>query len=291
MPTPVLHIAPDNKTDNKRGTTDEKSDDRTDKEAKKTDRDQKANAGDATETGQDSLDEVTETVRAAAEQIKSRQKKTEKSGAKVEITTITESTPNSETIAEEAEKGYDILMIGLEKMLGRGANFHAGVTTLASGFDGALLVADARADLLEQPTNGPLSILLPINGSELSRNAAEVAITMARATKAPLTALYVAARLDGNGKKRKRRGTRARAQEDAILKSIVDMADNYNTDIKTSVRANEPPDEAILKEAVRRKHNLIVLGVERLPGDKLFFGNTAAALLDKAKCSILLVAT
>jgi nucleotide-binding universal stress UspA family protein len=115
---------------------------------------------------------------------------------------------------------------------------------------------------------------------------------MARATKSPLTALYVAARPDSNnGKKRPRRSTRVRAQEDAILKSIVQMADNYNTEIKTSVRANEPPDEAILKEADRRKHNLIIVGVERLPGDKLFFGNTAAALLDNAKCSIVLVAT
>jgi Kef-type K+ transport system membrane component KefB/nucleotide-binding universal stress UspA family protein len=286
MPTTVLHITSEKKAEKQ----DDKKDEKNTRE--KDGKTQKAAENNETAAEQNAFDEVTETVRAAAEQIKRQQKKTEKSDAKVEIRKITEAAPSSETVAEEAEKGYDILVIGLEKTLGRGAAFHAGVTTLASGFDGALLIADARGDLLARPTDGQMSILLPVNGSELSRNAAEVAITMARATKSPLTALYVASRPDsGNGKKRPRRSTRVRAQEDAILKSIVQMADNYNTEIKTSVRANEPPDEAILKEADRRKHNLIIVGVERLPGDKLFFGNTAAALLDNAKCSIVLVAT
>jgi nucleotide-binding universal stress UspA family protein len=51
------------------------------------------------------------------------------------------------------------------------------------------------------------------------------------------------------------------------------------------------PDEAILKETARRKSNLVVVGVGRRPGEKLFFGDTAAALLEKSERSLLFVAS
>ena len=50
------------------------------------------------------------------------------------------------------------------------------------------------------------------------------------------------------------------------------------------------PDEAILREA-KRGYDLIVLGVSRRPGDTLFFGNTAAAILDHSETSNLFVAS
>ena len=72
---------------------------------------------------------------------------------------------------------------------------------------------------------------------------------------------------------------RSRQYEEAILKDIVELADSYEVELRTAVRADVAPDEAILKETARRKHNLIVMGVGRRPGEKLFFGDTAAALL------------
>ena len=48
-------------------------------------------------------------------------------------------------------------------------------------------------------------------------------------------------------------------------------------------------DEAILKEIEKRQHNLIVMGVERRPGEKLFFGETATAILEKSDRSIVFV--
>jgi K+:H+ antiporter len=39
----------------------------------------------------------------------------------------------------------------------------------------------------------------------------------------------------------------------------------------------------------KRKHNLIVMGVERRPGEKLFFGETATAILEKSDRSIVFV--
>jgi len=75
------------------------------------------------------------------------------------------------------------------------------------------------------------------------------------------------------------------------LKDIVKLAETYHVDIRTNVRGNIDPEDAILKEAARRKSNFIIMGVVRRPGEKLFFGDTAAAVLEKSEGSILFVAT
>jgi len=59
----------------------------------------------------------------------------------------------------------------------------------------------------------------------------------------------------------------------------------------TAVVAERAADEAILAELKRRNHNLVVLGVGRRPGERLFFGDTAAALLEKSERSLLFVAS
>ena len=228
-----------------------------------------------------------DTVKEAAEQIKRKQTKEEKIDTPVEVTTIVHEAPSLQVIADEAEKGYDIMIIGLEKTSKRGKDFDQSVTTLALGFEGPLAISAVRDDLMEKP-GGKLSILVPVNGTEPSRNAAEVAITLARATKAPLTVLYVVA---PTGKGNGRRSVRSRRNEEAILKDIVAIADGYNMSIRTAVVAERAADEAILRELERRKHNLVVMGVGRRPGEKLFFGDTAAALLEKSERSLLFVAS
>lgn len=292
MPTTILHIPDASKIEGAMPDDPEKVSAAADKQKK------------AEETkGSDTKDEKTEktiekheekaekagdTVQQAAAQIKSKQKKEEKVDNPVEITTLVHEQPSPATIAEEAKKGYDAFIIGLEKTSKRSAEFDAGVANLAKGFDGPLIITAVRDDLQKKP-NGKLSILVPVNGTEPSRRAAEVAITMARATKAPITVLYVAARTAS--RRGMRRGIRNRRHEEAILKDIVAIADGYNMSIRTAVVAERAADEAILGEIERRNHNLVVLGVGRRPGEKLFFGDTAAALLEKSQRSLLFVAS
>ncbi|HEY1311939.1 MAG TPA: universal stress protein [Pseudolabrys sp.] len=203
----------------------------------------------------------------------------------MEVTTIAHEAPGPDVIAAEAEKGYDLMLIGVAKTTKRSKDFHDSVQSLAKGFEGPLAITDVRGDLAEKPT-GKLNILVPVNGTEPSRRAAEVAITMARANKASLMVLYVAVGSGG-----KRRGIRTRRHEESILKDIVAIADGYNMSIRTAVVADNAADEAILNEVKRRKNNLIVMGVGRRPGEKLFFGDTASSLLEEAECSLLFVAS
>jgi nucleotide-binding universal stress UspA family protein len=297
MPTTVLHIKDAAKIANKKLedkdplAEDSKTAKAAEKKAdvkksekednrKKTDKDEKP--GKAQEK---KAEKAGDTVKQAAELIKSKQKQEEKVDTPVEVTTIVHEAPGPEVIAAEAEKGYDLMLIGVAKTMQRSKDFHDSVQNLAKGFEGPLAITDVRGDLAEKPT-GKLNILVPVNGTEPSRRAAEVAITMARANKASLMVLYVAVRSNG-----KRRGMRTRRHEESILKDIVAIADGYNMSIRTAVVADNAADEAILNEVKRRKNNLIVMGVGRRPGEKLFFGDTASSLLEDAECSLLFVAS
>ena len=252
MPTTVMHI----KTDKKSGKA-------------------------AKEAARQKAEELGKTVQEFAEHVERVQKPEEKTDATLDVTTIVEKAPKSEVVAEEAEKGYSLMIVGLEKTVARRNQFHDDVTRLASGFEGPLAVVDVRDKLLERPLGAELNILVPINGTEYSRRAAEVAIAIARASHAPLTALYVAP----GGRKRSRR------YEEAILKDIAKLAESYDLDLRTAVRANLAAEDAIIKEITRKQYNLVVIGAGRRPGEKLFFGDTAAALLEKSGRSLLFIAS
>src|SRR5262249_10337067 len=79
-------------------------------------------------------EKAAEAVKEAAEQIKRKQKKEEKVDVP-DVTTIVHEAPSADVIAQEAEKGYDIMFIGVDKTLKRDTEFAESVETLALGFD------------------------------------------------------------------------------------------------------------------------------------------------------------
>src|SRR5262249_39251417 len=190
----------------------------------------------------------------------------------------------------EAEKGYDFLVVGLGTMRTRSGAFHPNVGRIACNFDGPLAIVAANGIHLKQPEQSAQHILVPVNGSDVSRRASEVAIALARAFDAPISALYVS-NFKRGARGRRRGGARARRQEQAILKDVVELADRYGQVVKTAVRSDVPPDEAILKEVARNHHNLIVMGVSQRPGDTLFFGETAAGILENSSVSIVFISS
>lgn len=237
----------------------------------------------AAEEARERAEAAAELLKTAAQQMKAKRKTKDKDDTRLDVTVIPDQTTAMEPLAEEAEKGYDLLVLGLDKTTIRdNTGFHPNITQLAGGFDGPLAIVDARDGLLNDPKDGKLSILVPVNGTETSRRAAEVAVAMARANRAPVTALYVTPPTSAS-----RSGLRRRA--DGILKDIVALGDAYDVEAKTAVRSEKLADQAILKEMAKRKHNLIVMGVERRPGEKLFFGDTATAILEKSDRSIVFV--
>ena len=229
-----------------------------------------------------------EAVTAAAEDSKKMEPKgDEPASAHVTVREISQN-PIEEAISSEAKKGYDLLFVGLERTKSRNGTFSPEIAGIATAFEGPLAIVMGQGDHLKQPDESRFNILVPVAGTDVSRRAAEVAIALGRACECPITALYVA-NTSSNAKRRDR--ARERGQEQAILKEIVQMADRYDIKIRTLVRSDVAPDEAILSQAKKGDHDLIVMGVNRRPGDNLFFGDTAAAVLEKSAGSFLFLSS
>jgi Kef-type K+ transport system membrane component KefB/nucleotide-binding universal stress UspA family protein len=193
-----------------------------------------------------------------------------------------------ETVAGEARKGHDFLVVGMDKTHDPKGGFSKDVSLITRGFEGPLAIVDCHRARGEQKAERYDRILIPVNGTDVSRRAVEVALALARADDARVTTLYVT-RVNANGTGRKRAQANRRG-ELAVLEDISALADRYEVHLRSTTRVNIAPDEAILQEA-KRGYDLIVLGVSRRPGDALFFGNTAAAILDRSETSNLFVAS
>jgi nucleotide-binding universal stress UspA family protein len=210
--------------------------------------------------------------------------------AEVEITTRAKEDKAEDAVAAEARKGFDLLVIGVDKVTAPDGTFHADIARVANGFDGPLGIVLAQGDHRDRPTDSAFKILVPITGTGASRRGAEIAVALARANDVPFTALYISVSSEKKGVLRRGAGA-TRLHDEEILKDLVDLAERYDTAVTTIVRADIAPEEAILREAHNGRYDFIVMGVNRRAGDALFFGNVAAAVLEKAKTSILFVSS
>jgi Kef-type K+ transport system membrane component KefB/nucleotide-binding universal stress UspA family protein len=218
---------------------------------------------------------------------------TEEKRDKANVTTCPKQAQPHEAVAREALKGYGLLVVGIENTRSPDGGFTPDITRITVGFQGAIAVVAGRGPHVARALEPGAKILVPANGTEAARRAAEIALVMAKSTRTSITALYVAS---GSGteskRKRPRRGFATRRNEEAILKEVVELADRYDIQVRTALRVDVAAEDAILREARRGAYDLIVLGVTRRPGDTLFFGNMAAAILESAYVSsVLFVAT
>src|SRR6516162_5133425 len=141
--------------------------------------------------------------------------------------------------------------------------FHEEIARVAAMYEGPLAVVVARGLNAERAREAALNILTPVRGNKVSRRATEVALAIAKMSDSPMTALYVLGTVGlGATQHRLRRLTRTHHHEEAVLKDIVELADREGRSIRTALRLDVSPEDAILR-AARLGHNLIVLGVGR----------------------------
>jgi len=207
----------------------------------------------------------------------------------VDITTRPQSDVVEEAVAREARKGYDLLFIGVEPVAQEDA-FDDKVARIAGEFKGAFAIAAARGSHRRPGIGRALEILVPVTGTLYSRRGAEVALALARADNGSVTALYVA---------QQRRSWHRRvptpwtigADEEAILREIVELGDRSGVPVRTAVRRAIAPEEAILRRLHNGSYNLLVMGVSPRPGEGLSFGHAAAAVLERSERSLLFVSS
>jgi nucleotide-binding universal stress UspA family protein len=208
-----------------------------------------------------------------------------------DVTTRSKNGSAQETVASEAEKGYDLLVIGIGNTRTPAGGLTREVTRIADGFAGALAVVAANGPQIAQALQSRAKILVPVNGTEAARRAVEIALVVARSSGARVTALYVTSGAQNSQRNRPRPNSVSRRNEEAVLKEVTELADRYDAKARTAMRVDVAAEDAILKEARRGAYDLIILGVTRRPGETLSFGNMAAAVLECSDRSILFIAS
>jgi Kef-type K+ transport system membrane component KefB/nucleotide-binding universal stress UspA family protein len=216
----------------------------------------------------------------------------EEKRTKAHVMLRTDSFATDSAVAREIQKGYGLLVLGIAKTEASEGGFHEEIARIAATFEGPLAVVVSRGPQVDLALEGPLNILVPVRGNKVSRRAAEVALSIAKMNNSPMTALYVLGTVGlGAAQRRLQRPTRTHHYEEAVLKEIVELADREGRSIRTALRLDVSPEDAILRQARLGGYNLIVLGVGRPAGETLFFGKVAAAILENSDCSIVFISS
>ncbi|WP_192247329.1 cation:proton antiporter domain-containing protein [Mesorhizobium silamurunense] len=193
---------------------------------------------------------------------------------------------SAEAVAKEARKGYGMLLIGLGRAVTPKGGFSRRLNEVAGAFEGPLcLVLKPAGAGRQMPRLGPGSgkILVPVNGTANARRGAELALSIASVTGAPVKVLYVA-----RPGRDEPRDTVSHRRREAVLKDIVALADRYGVEIETAIRSRAAAADAITRQA-GRSAALIVMGVARRPGEELIFGETTSGVLRRCPCPVVLI--
>ncbi|MBH5368640.1 cation:proton antiporter domain-containing protein [Bradyrhizobium glycinis] len=233
----------------------------------------------------DEADSHEAVVKKAAEAVSV---KSEGDAGNVDVVTRARQAELGETIADEARKGFDLLVVGIDKVTATKDRFDRRIDDIAAEFEGPLAIVAAKGRHLKQPMPEALNILVPVSGSGVSKRGAEVAVALAQAGSGSLRVIYVATTRD---KGAQRGASRGLSQETGILKDASDLAARYDVDITTTLRVNRAPEAAILREIETTDVDLVVMGVDRIQADHLSFGGVADAVLRQSKVSVLLVSS
>ncbi|MCA1509984.1 cation:proton antiporter [Bradyrhizobium sp. NBAIM01] len=224
-------------------------------------------------------------VKKAAETVSAN---SDNDAGSVDVISRTRRAELGETIADEARKGFDLLVVGIAKVAATKDRFDRKVEDIAAKFEGPLAIVAAKGKHLKQPMPEALNILVPVSGSAVSKRGAEVAVALAQAGSGSLRVVYVATTRDKGAQRGSSRGL---SQETGILKDTSDLAARYDVDITTTLRVNRAPEAAILREIDTTDVDLVVMGVDRIQADHLSFGGVADAVLRQSKVSVLLVSS
>jgi nucleotide-binding universal stress UspA family protein len=220
-------------------------------------------------------------------------------------------------IGEEAKKGYGLMFIGREPAA-EGNRFTEQITRSAVSFGGPIAIVIARGDDRgnsvgepihddEDPDDAtpagehggetrsqPLNILVPVTGTPISRQGAELAVSLAQGSRGSVTALHVAG---PSSHERPRWGVRLGSalapdsSADAAIQDVIELGKAYGVEVKGTIRSRRTADNAIIREIRGGNYDLLVMGVSPRPGEQLFFGEVPADLLERSPCSLVFVAS
>jgi nucleotide-binding universal stress UspA family protein len=202
---------------------------------------------------------------------------------------VVESDKPVEAILDEAQKDYDLIILGAsEKASGSDILFNPLTDQLVRLSPCPTMIVKGTRVAEHWP---PRRILVPTNGSASSRSAAEVAFVLARDENVQVTLLNVVEvekrgdyRFDSSGRSRERQLSNAHQ----IVESLRLLGEAQEVKAETQVRVEGAPETVILE--IAEGYDLIVLGTgARASLERVFLGPRVEAILDQATCPVIVV--
>jgi Kef-type K+ transport system membrane component KefB/nucleotide-binding universal stress UspA family protein len=236
--------------------------------------------------GKDTVERVRESGSAGAA---TAQAADETRGDAVLVGTRVEPDDLPKTLATEAEKGHDLLYVGVEPLVAEEGGFEPRIEAMLAAFRKTAAIISARGELRRNPET-PLRLLVPVSGDAWSMRAMEFAVMLAKASGAKVSALYVRADKPAQQARQPRR-SEAEPLHVAVFEQVREIGRHYEVEVRTIVQDGMEPELSILQQARRGRHNLIILGVGRRAGERLSFGAVAGTLLETSDRSLVFFAT
>ncbi len=203
---------------------------------------------------------------------------------------VVESDDPSGEILNEAEKDYDLMIVGATEAASDAALFHPMVDQLVRMVPCPTLVVKGRLETERWP---PRRILVPTNGSAASRAAAELAFVLSTGDD-PAEVMIL------NAVQKQHTSNRIGIRNDLvdrhiqagvrIVEDLQEIAKSRNVAARAEVREARDAETVILSVAKEESMDLIVLGTDVRPGSgRLFLGPRVERILHDAPCPVLVL--
>lgn len=197
-------------------------------------------------------------------------------------------------ILEEVEKDYDLLVLGAtEKTAARRHLFSAFIDYVVRVAPCPVMIVQPAG---ESESWNPRRILVPTNGTEASKNAAELAFSLAKDDgECEVSGLNVIeeARVSSRPYKISESST---VKKEDIAKDIVGELEErgkaYNVKTEAVVEQGDEVEEVVHDFAKKNKIDLMILGTNIRPGsNRLYLGLRVENILDQADCPVVIFNT
>ncbi|MEH2466406.1 cation:proton antiporter domain-containing protein [Nostoc sp.] len=205
----------------------------------------------------------------------------------------------AEVILNEANKNYDLIVLGAsEQIRPQKALFNLLVDRVVQEAPCATMVVkshlpQAKDEICKIAQQKLTKILVPTVGTEYSKNAVEMASTIAAQTGALVMIVNVINLPQVEYILYEQRSlTPVKEIAHELLEQQAATGRNLGADVKTYILQGTSPEKEILKFAKTKEVDLIILGSSiRMVTGRVFFGHRVDAILNRAHCPVAVITT
>ncbi len=193
----------------------------------------------------------------------------------------------SDVLKDSAEKGHDLLFVGVDPVSSESGGFSRRVSRVVSAFASTVAIVVSREGRTPV-TENDLRILIPVSDTERSIRAVEFGCALARPRGAAVAVIYI---LEPNEMQQRPRFGREESGHAAAFERIDEISAQTGVKITKTLQEGNSAEVAVLRHARRGRYNLLVVGVSRRAGERLSYGRIADTLLDTSDRSIVFLET